>query len=103
MGKKKGNTIIIMLIFVFLISSFIESFIILNNTITKKVDKMIAENDEIRKIELCAYEYFLSDWEVNDKFYIEEQIIIYKLDEKIRFYIYEENGTINIRRLNKND
>ena len=103
MGKKKGNTIIIMLIFVFLISSFIGCFIILNNTITKKVDKMIVENDEIRKIELCAYEYFLSDWEVNDKFYIEEQIIIYKLDEKIRFYIYEENGTINIRRMNKND
>ena len=103
MGKKKGNTIIIMLIFVFLISSFIGSFIILNNTITKKVDKMIAENNEIRKIELCAYEYFLSDWEVNDMFYIVEQIIIYKLDEKIRFYIYEENGTINIRRLNKND
>ena len=103
MGKKKGNTIIIMLIFVFLISSFIGCFIILNNTITKKVDKMIAENNEIRKIELCAYEYFLSDWEVNDKFYIEEQIIIYKLDEKIKFYIYEENGTINIRRLNKND
>ena len=64
---------------------------------------MLAENIEIRKIELCAYECFLSDWEVNDKFYIEEQIIIYKLDEKIRFYIYEENGTINIRRLNKND
>ena len=103
MGKKKGNTIIIMLIFVFLISSFIGSFIILNNTITKKVDKMIAENNEIRKIELCAYEYFLSDWEVNDKFYIEEQIIIYKLDEKIRFYINEENGTINIRRMNKYD
>ena len=52
---------------------------------------MIAENNEIRNLELCAYEYFLSDWEVNDKFYIEEQIIIYKLDEKIRFYIYEEN------------
>ena len=62
MGKKKGNTIIIMLIFVFLISSFIGCFIILNNTITKKIDKMIAENNEIRKIELCAYEYFLSDW-----------------------------------------
>ena len=103
MGKKKGNTIIIMLIFVFLVSSFIGCFIILNNTITKKVDKMIAENNEIRQIELCAYEYFLSDWEVNDKFYIEEEIIIYKLDEKIRFNIYEENGTINIRRLNKND
>ena len=103
MGKKKGNTIIIMLIFVFLISSFIGCFIILNNTITKKVDKMIAENDEMRNLELCAYEYFLSDWEVNDKFYIEEQIIIYKLDENTRFYIYEENGAINIRRLNEND
>lgn len=103
MGKKKGNTIIIMLIFVFLISSFIGCFIIFNNSITKKVDKMIEENEKFRKLELSAYEYFLSDWEVNDKFYIEDQIIIYRLDENIRFYIYEENGTINIRRLIENE
>ena len=64
---------------------------------------MIEKNEKIRKLELSAYEYYLSDWEANDKFYIEDQIIIYRLDENIRFYIYEENGTINIRRLFENE
>ena len=99
MDKKKGNTIVILLIFVFLISSLLSIIVFYNINLNEKTVKISEQINADRKIEMRAYEFYLSNWEVNTYFKFEDNKIVYIENEKYCFYIYEENGAINIRRI----
>ena len=100
MGKKKGNTIVIMLIFILLISSLLTIIIFYNINLNEKVFEISEQINHEREIEMKAYEFYLSNWEVNTLFEYIDNKIVYKEDENYSYYIYEENGAINIRRIN---
>jgi hypothetical protein len=102
MGKKKGHTIVILLIFVFLISSLLSIIIFYNINLNEKTVKVSDQINHERNIEMKAYEFYLSNWEVNTNFKFEDNLIVYKENENYSYFIYEENGAINIRRI-KND
>lgn len=103
MGKAKGNTIIIMLIFIFLLSTMVSIILMYNLNINKKINQINNKINENRKIELLAYEFYISDHNAYDKFKLENDTILYLENGNYKFYVYQENNSINIRRIYNND
>ena len=98
MGKKKGNTIIIMLIFVFLISSLLGCIIFVNQKSSQILKEFVTSNNFERELEIKAYQYAVTKEEYKELFYDEYNLIIYKLDPNIRFVIYESDNVIKIKK-----
>lgn len=98
MGKKKGNTVIIMLAFVFLISSFLLCHVILNKLTTNKLSNYINESDFERQLEIRAYEFYFTYEDESNQFSRLNNVIVYNEDPSIKFYIFDENGIFYIRK-----
>lgn len=98
MVQKKGNTIIIMLFVVLLISIFLGTYIIISQSINKNINKLYENNCDERKIEQLAYDFYFLNLTEDEYFLKNDNLIIYKIDDNIKFFVYEFNGIINIRR-----
>lgn len=103
MGKKKGNTMIITLIIIFIFSSFFGMLLLLNMSINKQVTNFSDNTISNRELEQSAYNFFISNNKENELFYLDNEIIYYKEDYKIMFEVYIENNIINIRRYVKDE
>lgn len=98
MEKKKGNTLLITLIFIFLISSFIGAYILINRISSNQINNFIEKINNERTLENDAYEFYLLNIKENDTFILEENYIKYKIDRNIKFFVSIENNIINIRK-----
>lgn len=99
MDKKKGNTVIIMLIFTLLIMTFVGAFIAFNHIIGENIKNIKIETSEKRVIENKAYDFYISSIMDSDLFVVEDNYIIYKENTSFKYIIYDDNGVINIRRI----
>lgn len=98
MDKKKGNTIIIMLVFVFFVSAFIGCFILINNVTTKKLNEFISSSQNNRFLELKVYEFYLSKELEDEEFIVDGNLIYIKKIQNIYFEVITENNVIGIRK-----
>ena len=98
MEKKKGNTLLITLIFIFLIRSFIGAYILINRISSNQINNFIEKINTERTLENDAYEFYLLNIKENDTFILEENYIKYKIDRNIKFFVSIENNIINIRK-----
>lgn len=98
MGKKKGNTLIIMLVFVFFISAFMGCFILINNITSGKLKKYIINSNNSRSLELEAYKFYLSNDFENEEFIIDGDLIYVKDMKNIYFEVVIENNVFGIRK-----
>ena len=98
MEKNKGNTLLITLIFIFLISSFIGAYILINRISSNQINNFIEKINNERTLENDAYEFYLLNIKENDTFILEENYIKYKIDKNIKFFVLIENNIINIRK-----
>ena len=103
MGKKKGNTMIITLIIIFIFSSFFGMLLLLNMSINKQVTNFSDNTISNRELEQSAYNFFISNNKENELFYLDNEIIYYKEDYKIMLEVYIENNILNIRRYVKDE
>lgn len=98
MGKKKGNTIILTLIILFIMISFIGCFSLFNTMLNKQIIDLTSCMVNDRLLEQKAYNFYLNNEIENDLFYIEDNTIYCKENLNIVFDLYIENDLINIKR-----
>lgn len=98
MGAKKGNTIIISLMLVFVFSSLVGGIFVLNSFFNSQINETTEELKNDRELELKAYDFYINNEINSDLFYIKNDVICYKEDQTIMFDVYIENNIINIRR-----
>ena len=98
MGKKKGNTIFIILVFILMISAFMGCIMFLNHKVTKELKDFVLLNKIEREVEMMAYDFYLSNETSNEIFYKEKNFIVYKKDTNLKFSCFEENNVINIKK-----
>lgn len=101
MGKKKGNTLIIMLAFLFLFGALIGSYILINRISSNQINKFVKKVNDERVLENDAYKFYLLNIKEDDNFILDENYIIYKKNTEIIFFVFEENMIIKIRKEGK--
>lgn len=98
MEKKKGNTIIITLMILFIFCSYIGCIFIFNTKINNQITNITNDIENDRILEEKAYNFYISNELENDLFYIKDNTIYYKNDLNIVFDIFIEDDFINIKR-----
>lgn len=98
MDKKKGSTIIITLMLLFIFCTFIGSVCIFNTSVNNQIINITNDIENYRILEEKAYSFYISNGFENDFFYVKDNTIYYKNDLNIVFDVFIENNLINIRR-----
>lgn len=100
METKKGNTIVISILIIFIFSLFIACIYLTNMTLNKQINNLTVQLNKERTIEINAYEFYVQNIAENELFYLENNVIYYKSDNNVKFEMYIENNVLNIRRIN---
>lgn len=98
MEKKKGNTILIAVVFVFMFTTIVFSFVFINHISNKKVSNFCEESKINRNFNEKVYTFYISEVLENEEFIRIDNLIILKSNSDIKYLIYVEDNIIKIKK-----